>query len=123
MPVKLYLDEDVRPLLARVLRDRGIDCLSTHEAGNLERTDAEQLAFASSQGRTLVTFNVKDFVPLARVYAEAGRHHSGMILSDHPPFGTLLRRLLLLLRGVGDQDLSDRLIWLHTYKHIESDKS
>ena len=123
MPVKLYLDEDVRPLLSRVLRDRGIDCLSTHEAENLERTDAEQLAFAASQGRTLVTFNVKDFVPLARTYAEAGRHHGGIILSDHLPFGTLLRRLLLLLRDVGDRDLSDRLIWLHTYKHIESGDS
>ena len=30
---------------------------------------------------------------------------------------------VLLLRDVGDQDLSDRLIWLHTYKHIESGNS
>ena len=28
MTIKLYLDEDVDPLLAGVLLDRGIDCLS-----------------------------------------------------------------------------------------------
>jgi hypothetical protein len=116
MPVKLYLDEDVRPLLARVLRDRGVDCVSTREADNLACADAEQLAFAANHGRTLVTFNVKDFVSLAQVYAEADRHHRGIILSDHLPFGILLRRLLRLLHEVGDGDLSDRLIWLHTYK-------
>jgi len=39
MAVKLYLDEDVDPLLARVLRDRGFDCVSTRDAKNLGSSD------------------------------------------------------------------------------------
>lgn len=30
-PVKLYIDEDVRPLLAEVLRQRGYDAISAVE--------------------------------------------------------------------------------------------
>ena len=60
MAIKLYLDEDVDPLLASVLRERGIDCLSTREASNLGRSNAEQLAFATDHSRTILTLNVRD---------------------------------------------------------------
>lgn len=56
MAIKLYLDEDVDPLLAEVLRDRGLDCISTHESGNRGHTDFDQLVFATRQGRTILTF-------------------------------------------------------------------
>ena len=123
MAIRLYLDEDVRPLLARVLRDRGVDCVSTHEAQNLELTDQEQLAFAAGEGRVIVTFNIKDFVPLAQASAEARQPHGGIILSNHLPYGLLLRRLLLLIRDLGDEDLSDRLIRLHGYKRVDAPDS
>lgn len=94
MAIKLYLDEDVDPLLAHVLRNRGVDCLSTKEAGNLGLPDGEQLRFAADQGRTILTFNVKDFVALATKAAISGQHHSGIIVSDHVPFRELLRRVM-----------------------------
>jgi len=46
--INLYLDEDVDPLLARVLRERGYDCMSTQEAQNRGITDAEQLILQAS---------------------------------------------------------------------------
>lgn len=45
MTFKLYLDEDVDPLLAPVLRERGIDCLSTRDTQNLDHSDVQQLGF------------------------------------------------------------------------------
>jgi hypothetical protein len=45
--VKFYLDEDIKPLLAEMLRARGFDCLAAREAGALSRSDSEQLAFAT----------------------------------------------------------------------------
>ena len=115
MAIKLYLDEDVDPLLSEVLRDRGADCLSTKDAGNLGRTDPEQLSFATEQGRVILTFNVKDFVQIAREYTTSNQHHSGIIVSNHLPFRELLRRTLVLLKYHTQEDLADQLLWLQDY--------
>ena len=120
MAIKLYLDEDVDPLLAEVLRDRGLDCISTHESGNRGQTDFDQLGFATRQERAILTFNVKDFVPLAQEFATAGRSHNGIIVSDHLPFRELLRRILILLHKQAHDDLTDKLLWLQDYKNPES---
>jgi predicted nuclease of predicted toxin-antitoxin system len=116
MAIKLYLDEDIDPLLARVLRERSVDCLSTPETDNRGRSDSEQFNFAIQQDRAILTLNVKDFVTLAREYAVSGQHHRGIIVSDHLPFRELLRRILLLLRKHADEDLTDKLLWLQDYK-------
>jgi hypothetical protein len=42
----VYLDADVHPIVARILRGRGFDALATFEAGQLRATDREQLDFA-----------------------------------------------------------------------------
>ncbi len=120
MLLRLYLDEDVDPLLAQVLRDRGVDCLSTNEADNRGSPDAQQLVFATAQRRTLLTFNVRDFVMLAREYARAGLRHGGIVVSNHLPFGELLRRVLLLHRRHVNDDLADRLLWLQDYRNPDS---
>ena len=118
MAIKLYLDEDVDPLLAEVLRDRGFDCISTHEVNNRGRSDLDQLAFAAGQGRAILTFNVRDFVRLAQEFDAAGKSHKGIIVSDHPAFRELLRRILMLLHRHVNKDLTDRLLWLQDYKNL-----
>jgi hypothetical protein len=97
-----------------------VDCLSTNEAANQGRSDGEQLAFATGQGRAILTFNVKDFVRLARAYADSGQHHSGIIVSDHLPFRELLRRILVLLQRRPQGDFTDTALWLQDYKTPES---
>lgn len=90
--------------------------MSTEEAGNRAASDAEQLSFAATQRRILLTFNVKHFVVLAREWSEAARPHSGIIVSDHLPFRELLKRTLLLLQRHARQDLTNTLLWLQDYK-------
>ena len=119
MAIKLYLDEDVDPLLARVLRDRGIDCLSTREAHNLGKSDSEQFAFAASQRRAILTLNVRDFVRLAREAATGGPEHCGIIVSDHLPFRELLRRVLVLLQRHAGGEITNTLLWLQDYGEIK----
>jgi predicted nuclease of predicted toxin-antitoxin system len=114
--IKLYLDEDVDPLLAPVLRERGIDCLSTRDTQNLGHSDVQQLTFATGQGRVILTFNVKDFLRLA---ADSSRHHSGIIISNHLPFRELLRRVLVLVQHQAHTNLSDTVLWLQDFQ--ESD--
>lgn len=45
------------------LRQHGIDVLTTQEAGRCGLSDADQLAFATAEGRVIVTFDV-DFPAL-----------------------------------------------------------
>ena len=79
---RLYLDEDVDPLLARVLSDRGYDVLTTQDACQVSSSDADQLAFAAHAGRAILTHNAAHFALLARKYAQSGLEHHGIVLSD-----------------------------------------
>ena len=47
---RLYRGEDVDPLLARILTQRGFDVLTTQDAGQRSAIDADQLAFAARTG-------------------------------------------------------------------------
>ncbi len=116
MAIRLYLDEDVDPFLAQILRSRGVDCLSTQDASNLGHTNPDQLTFAIDNERAILTFNVKDFVQLASTYTGSGQQHSGIIVSDHLPFRELLRRTLILLQHHVHDDLTDKILWLQNYK-------
>src|SRR3989304_9313859 len=104
MAIQICLDEDFDPLLSRFLRERGMDCLSTYEANNQGLSDLDQLVFATAQGRAILTFNVKDFVKLAREFAVSGRSHCGIIVSNHMPFREILRRSLNLLQRFPHKD-------------------
>jgi predicted nuclease of predicted toxin-antitoxin system len=64
--IKLYLDEDVNPLLAKDLRQRGYDALATSEAGNVGLSERDQFEFARGQGRAFPTHNRDDFLQIAR---------------------------------------------------------
>lgn len=114
--VKLYLDEDVDPLLAVVLRNRGHDVVTTQEANMLSSSDDAQLKFAISQGRVLFTHNVKHFPKLAEVYAASGKPHPGIIVSDQVPFKELLRRALRLLSKHNSETIQQQLVWLQDFK-------
>jgi predicted nuclease of predicted toxin-antitoxin system len=114
--VKLYIDEDVWGRLAAVLRDRGYDALDVHEANREALSDEEQLAYAVSQGRAILTYNKQDFVPLAREYFYAGQPHFGIIISCQLEPGELLHRVLNLLNSVPAEEIKDLVIPLEAYK-------
>lgn len=78
--MKLYLDEDLSPAIAPLLRWHGIDATTTHEAGNIQLDDRAQLVWATRQGRAIVTANVVDFIELAREAVATNTEHAGIIL-------------------------------------------
>jgi len=63
---RLYLDEDVNPALAQLLREAGYDVISAHEVGAIAETDREQLQRATADGRAILTYNYYDFEVIAR---------------------------------------------------------
>jgi hypothetical protein len=115
--VRLYLDEDAqRTSLVRALRARQIDVLTANEAGQVGLSDADQLAFAVSQNRTIFTFNRGDFVQLHTEYLRQNRTHSGIIVSDQLEIGVVIRRLLKLLDGCSAEDMHNWLEFLSSWR-------
>lgn len=114
--IKLYLDEDVDPLLARVLRERGRDVLTVQEADKRTLNDHKQLEFAISHGRTFFTHNIKHFVRISQEYSKSGKNHCGVIVSDHLPFKELLKRTLRMLERHSKENITNRFFWLQDYK-------
>ena len=103
--------------IARALREDGHDVLALNEnAGLGALPDPDVLALAASEARLLATFNHRDFAPLLREWAEAGRAHAGCVLVyglDHSEFGLILRGLRHLLENRPRQeDWSDIVVAL-----------
>jgi predicted nuclease of predicted toxin-antitoxin system len=111
--VKFYLDEDLAPAIATALRKRDVDAISAHEVGHIGLSDAEQLTFAASQGRCLVSANARDFRRLGGDALEQGRPHAGIVLC--PPrihgldVGAVVKALVKIAErypaGLGEYDV------------------
>jgi predicted nuclease of predicted toxin-antitoxin system len=91
----LYLDENVSPVVAQILASRKFDVLTACDAGMLRRSDPDQLAFAASVGRCLVSQNVADFVPVHAAWMHAKREHAGILLNVHDPKPSVLASKIL----------------------------
>lgn len=77
---KIYTDEDISPLLADLLRKKGVDAISAYEVRMLEKPDEAQLAYSTQEQRVIITFNIEDFSRLARI-----KNHTGIIVCPQVP--------------------------------------
>lgn len=78
--MRFLLDEDLPPKAAEAARGLGLDVVSVHELARMGLTDEQQLAFAASEGRILVTRNRDDFITLTRTFYATGRAHAGIVI-------------------------------------------
>jgi len=82
--VKLLLDEMWPPAIAVELRRRGHDVTGVAERPDLRGQPDEIIcATAQTEGSTVLTENVADYLPLAAAYHERGDAHAGLILTSH----------------------------------------
>jgi predicted nuclease of predicted toxin-antitoxin system len=115
-PPKLYLNEHLSPRLAEQLRKYGFDVTSTLEQRMVEADDDEQLAYAASDRRAIVTFNHKDFAVRHARYLAEGREHWGIVLSTEEAVDVVRRRLLRLLNTVSAEELKNQIRWLNEFR-------
>lgn len=78
--MKLYLDEDLSPVIAHLLRRHGIEVTTAQEIGNVQLGDRAQLTYATREGRAIVTADIVDFKELAREAVATNTEHAGIIL-------------------------------------------
>ena len=110
--IDLYLDEDVDVLVADLIRARGFGAMTTQEAEQIGKTDAEQLAFAASCQKTLLTHNRVHFEALARQYLEEKKTHSGIIIAVRRKPQDLSRRLLALLNSSTADEMENQIRYI-----------
>lgn len=78
--MKLYLDEDLSPIIGQLLRRYGIDVTTAQEVGNIQFDDRAQLAYATGEERAIVTANALDFLELHREAVASNAEHYGIVL-------------------------------------------
>ena len=114
-PVKLLLDEHIWEGLAEALTQRGYDVVHIANTEHSGIDDEPLPAFATAEGRAVLTYNVRHFVPLVRLWYEAGQEHAGVILSVQLPPGELLRQVERLLTTLSADELKNTARWLQEF--------
>jgi len=107
-----FLDEDVSVVVAKLLRTRGYSALTTQEAGQVGRSDAEQLAFATERQMAILTHNRDDFAALAGQYHSVARIHCGIIIAVRRPPYEIARRLLALMDRVTAEETDNQVLYI-----------
>lgn len=116
--MRLLLDAHISGrVVGKALAENGHDVRAMDSEIELEGLpDPEVLEFAVSEGRVLVSANVKDFDPLLTQWAGEGRLHAGMMLV--PPsvrneaFGVLIAGIEETLKDADQEGWIDRVEWL-----------
>lgn len=108
MPTQIgfHLDENVHGAVANGLRLRGISVTTTQDVQLLGATDEEQLAFARSEDRVIVTHD-DDFL---RLHGQ-GMPHAGIVYSNprRRTIGQLVHGLVRLWRNNTPDEMQGRV--------------
>jgi predicted nuclease of predicted toxin-antitoxin system len=109
MPLRFHLDESVHRGVAYALRRRGIDVTTPKEAELLSAGDAEHLAFATAQGRVIITHD-SDFLRLSA----SGVPHNGIVFCHNQTVsvGEMVRALERLSLICDTMTLRDQVKFL-----------
>ena len=103
--ISFYLDEHIHRAVADGLRRRGINVLTVQEAGKSGLTDREQLSFALSERRVMVTMD-SDFLMLA----SEGVSHAGIAYANpQRSIGELIGSLMLVYDVLTCDDLMNHV--------------
>ena len=117
--VSLYIDEDVTNQLAELIRKRGHNAVSAIDLGKISVLDDEHLAYAAERRMTVLTYNERDYVELARQWTQNNRKHCGILISDQfsvRQIGELLRRVLNFLDRVTADEMINVVRYLSDFK-------
>jgi hypothetical protein len=118
MRVRLYLDENALGKdFVEALRSNGVDVLTTAETGLLSATDERQLEHAATEGRTLYSYNIRDFIVLHYQYLADAKQHAGIILCEQERYsvGEQMRRVVRLAENLSAEQMHGRLEFLSTW--------
>ena len=107
-PVRFYTDEHVARAVVNGLRERGVDVITTPEAGLLGASDEKHLEYALTEGRVLFTQD-EDFLKLHA----AGFEHAGIAYTPQgATIGDTIRGLMLIHQVLDADEMNGHLEYL-----------
>ena len=107
----LYTDEDISALVATLLKSRGLDITTVPEQANLGKTDREQLEFATSLCRCILTHNRVDFERLHLQYIDENKQHCGIIIVPQKNPYEIARRIGILVSALTVEEINNQLLY------------
>lgn len=110
--IHLYFDEDVSVGIVENLRTRGFDVLSVRDAGARGKSDDEQMLYAVSQRRAIVTHNRVDFEKQHAKLLKGGMNHYGIIIAKRRKDAEIVTKLLALLDEVTAEEMKNQLRYI-----------
>jgi hypothetical protein len=103
--IKFHTDEHVSKAVINGLRQRGVDVMTTKDAGLMGAADEEHLSFAHGQRRVIFTQD-EDFLRLH----EAGIEHSGIIYAPQTTsIGEIVHSVMLVYQVFTDEDMENHV--------------
>lgn len=109
---RLLLDEHIWAYLAKILREQGFDVTHVTEVDLAATPDNRIMQYAASNHMAVVTFNIRDYVPLSIQYFEDGKEHYGIVVSKELSRGELQKRVTKLLESVTAEELMNAVRYL-----------
>jgi hypothetical protein len=113
--LKFFLDTHIPKAVALQLRGRGVDALRCEEVGMAEASDDELLAFATKEGRAMVSIDA-DFLRLSEGINHAGifripskyQDNVGKIVTELYDYFQLID----IQAGTVAEDIHNQVIWI-----------
>jgi len=111
---KLHLDEDASNFdIYNSLASKGHDITRTpNEWIKKKASDQEQLQKASGQGRSIFSFNAKDFLRIAKKSPK----HKGIIVSPQKPVSIILKALDRFFNESSAEEMENQVRWLSDWE-------
>ena len=106
--IRFYMDEHVPNAVGRALRARGVDILTTAEAGMLGASDEDQLERAKTETRVMFSQD-QDFLRLAATTPD----HAGVVYAhQQTPLGEVIQGLMLIHGVLESAEMAGRVEYL-----------
>lgn len=107
--IRFHLDEHMDPAIARGLRRHGVDMTTTVEAELISQSDQNQLDYARSTARVIVSHDT-DFLRLS----EESTDHPGIVYCHKTArsIGEIIRGLILIYEVLTPEELRGRVEFL-----------
>lgn len=106
--IRFYVDEHIARSVVAGLKRRGLDVVTTHEAGMRGASDEEQLAF-STQGQRVMVTKDDDFL---RLHARGFEHNGIAFVPGDASIGVIVRGLVLIHLILDDDEMRNHVEFL-----------
>ncbi len=109
MQPKFYSDENVPLAVSKALKKRGIDILTVKDSGMLHQEDRDQLSFAISEKRAVITHD-SDFLKMATM--EKINHYGILFFTKQVKIGEAIEEIEKVYLAYSAEELNGIILFL-----------